>query len=57
MTKTLGNSFTNLYIMVVSKYFSVINPPKLLEDLEEDLFIYHALTSSIYSNANNCKAY
>ena len=45
MTRTLGNSFINLYVMFVSKYFSVINPPKLLEDLEEDPFIYHALTS------------
>ena len=45
MIKTLGNSFINLYVIVVSKYFSVINPPKLLEDFEEDPFIYHALTS------------
>ena len=45
MTKTLGNSFINLYVMGVSKYFNVINPPKLLEDLEEDPFINHALTS------------
>ena len=45
MTKTLGNSFINLYVMGVSKYFNVISPPKLLEDLEEDLFINHALTS------------
>ena len=45
MTKTLGNSFINLYVMGVSKYFNVENPPKLLEDLEEDPFINHALTS------------
>ena len=45
MTKTLGNSFINLYVMGVSKYFNVFNPPKLLEDLEEDPFINHALTS------------
>ena len=31
--------------MGVSKYFNVINPPKLLEDLEENPFINHALTS------------
>ena len=31
--------------MGVSKYFNVINQPKLLEDLEEDPFINHALTS------------
>ena len=31
--------------MAVSRYFSVINPPKLIEDLEEDPFINHALTS------------
>lgn len=45
MTKTLGNSFINLYVIGVSKYFHVENPPKLLEDLEEDPFINHALTS------------
>ena len=41
MTKTLGNSFINLYVIGVRKYFNVINPPKL----EEDPFINHALTS------------
>lgn len=45
MTKTLGNSFINLYVMGVSKYFNVVDPPKLFEDLEEDPFINHALTS------------
>ena len=45
MTKTLGNYFISLYVMGVSKYFNVINPLKLLEDLEEDPFINHALTS------------
>ena len=45
MTKTLGNSFINLCVMGVSNYFNVINPSKLLEDLEEDPFINHALTS------------
>ena len=45
MTKTLGNSFIDLYVMGVSKYFSVENPPKLLEDLEEDPLINHPLTS------------
>jgi hypothetical protein len=46
MTKTLGNSFINLYVLGVSKYFKVISPPKLIQDLEEDPFINHALTSS-----------
>ena len=46
MTKTLGNSFINLYVMGVSKYFNVVDRPKLIEDLEEDPFINHALTSS-----------
>jgi hypothetical protein len=46
MTKTLGNSFINLYVMAVSKYFNVVNPPKLIQDLEEDPFINHALTST-----------
>ena len=46
MTKTLGNSFISLYVMGVSKYFNVVNPPKLIQDLEEDPFINHALTSS-----------
>ena len=45
LTKTLGNSFINLYVMGVRKYSNVINQPKLLEDLEEDPFINHALTS------------
>ena len=30
--------------MAVSRYFNVTNPPKLIEDLEEDPFINHALT-------------
>ena len=34
--------------MGVSKYFNVINPPKLLEDLEGDPFINHGLTSVCY---------
>ena len=46
MTKTLGNSFINLYVMGVSKYLNVTNPPKLIQDLEEDPFINHALTST-----------
>jgi len=46
MTKTLGNSFINLYVMGVSKFFNVINPPQLIEDLEEDPFINHALTNT-----------
>ena len=45
MTKTLGIFFINLYVMGVSKYFNVINPPKLLEDIEEAPFIKNALTS------------
>lgn len=46
MTKTLGNSFINLYVMGVSKYFNVVDSPKLIEDLEEDPFINHALTNA-----------
>ena len=46
MTKTLGNSFINLYVMGVLKYFNVVNPPKLIQDLEEDPFINHALTNT-----------
>jgi hypothetical protein len=46
MTKTLGNSFIALYVMGVSKYFNVINPPKLIQDLEEDPFINNALNTS-----------
>ena len=46
MTKTLGNSFINLYVLGVSKYFNVVDPPKLIQDLEEDPFINHALASS-----------
>jgi len=46
MTKTLGNSFINLYVMSVSKYFNIAYPPKLIQDLEEDPFINHALTNT-----------
>ena len=28
-----------------SKYFKVVNPPKLIQDLEEDPFINHGLTN------------
>jgi hypothetical protein len=45
MTKTLGNSFINLYVLGVSKYFNIIDPPKLIQNLEEDPFLNHALTS------------
>ena len=44
MTKTLINSFISLYVMGVSSYFNVVNPPKLIEDYE-DPFINQALTS------------
>ena len=43
MTKTLGNSFLTLYSMGVSKYFNIDTSPKLIEDLEEDPFVNHAL--------------
>lgn len=46
MTKTLGNTFINLYVMGVLKYFNVINPPQLVQDLEEDPFVNQALTST-----------
>ena len=46
MTKTIGNSIINLYVMGVSKYFNIIEPPKLIQDLKEDPFINHALTST-----------
>jgi len=46
MTKTLGNSFINLYAMGVSRFFKVDDPPKLISELEEDPFINHALTSA-----------
>jgi hypothetical protein len=46
MTKTLGNSFINLYVMGISKYVNVVDQPKLIQDLEEDPFINHALTNS-----------
>ena len=46
MTKTLANYSIGLYVMVVSKYFNKANPPKLIEDLEEDPIIHHALTGA-----------
>ena len=45
MTKTLGNSFINLYVIGVGKCFHLFDPPKLMQDLEEDPFVNHALTS------------
>jgi hypothetical protein len=45
MTKTLGNTFINLYVLAASKYLNITDPPKLIQDLEEDPFINHALTS------------
>ena len=32
MTKTLGNSFINLYVVDVSRYFNIVNQPKLIEE-------------------------
>ncbi len=46
MTKTLGNSFINLFVTCVSKYFNVVDPTKLLENLTEDPFINSALTTT-----------
>ena len=46
MTKTLGNSFINLYVMGVSKYFKINDPPKLIKDLEEDPFLDNALNTT-----------
>ena len=45
MTKTLGNCFINLYVTGVSRVLNVTDPHKLIEDLEENLFINHALAS------------
>ena len=38
MTKILGNYFIGLYVMSLSKYFNIDNPPKLIEDLKENTF-------------------
>ena len=45
MTKTLGNSIINLYVMGMTKLFSITNT-KLIDDLEEDPFVNHALTTA-----------
>ena len=45
MTKTLGNSFINLYVLGISKYFNVIDPPKLIKELNEDPYIDNALNT------------
>ena len=45
MTKTLGNSLLNLYVLGVSNFFRIKDPPKLIQDLEEDPFINNALNS------------
>jgi hypothetical protein len=39
MTKTLGNTFINLYVIGVSNFFNIKNPPQLIKDLEEDPFV------------------
>ena len=46
MTKTLGNSFINLYVMGISKYFKIKDEPKLIKDLEEDPFLDNALNTT-----------
>jgi hypothetical protein len=46
MTKTLGNTFINLYVFGVSNFFNIKNPPELIQDLEKDPFINHALTNA-----------
>ena len=46
MSKTLGNSFIDLYVMGVSKFLNVVHLTKLIEDLEENPFIHNALTSA-----------
>ena len=46
MTKTLGNTFINLYVMGVLKYFNITNPSHLIQDLEEDPFVNQALTNT-----------
>lgn len=46
MTKTLGNSAINLYVLGVSKYFKVKDPPKLIKNLNEDPFLNHALNNA-----------
>ena len=45
MTKAFGNCFIIFYVIMVSRLFNVTDPPKLMDDLEKDLFINHALTS------------
>lgn len=46
MTKTLGNSFINLYVLGLSQFLAIADPPMLINDLQEDPFINHALTST-----------
>jgi hypothetical protein len=46
MTKTLGNTFINLYVMGILKYFNIPNPSDLIQDLEEDPFVNQALNNT-----------
>ena len=48
MTKTLGNNLINLYVMTVSRFFPIEEAklPALIQDLKEDPFVNHALTTS-----------
>ena len=47
MTKTLGNNLINLYVMTVPRFFPIEEAklPALFQDLKEDPFVNHALTT------------
>ena len=46
MTKTLGNSFINLYVLGVSRYFKIKDTPKLKQNLNDDPFLNNALNNA-----------
>ena len=49
-TKTVGQAVLEFYSMVASKHLPIAseNRPKLVTDLEADLFVLHALRSAMF---------
>ena len=50
MTKTLGSAALQLYAGVAAMFFPIENQPGLIEDLEGDPFVVHALSNATASS-------
>ena len=46
MTKTLGSAALQLYAWIAAMFLQIENQPRLIVDLESDLFVGHALSSA-----------